>query len=47
MNSVAGVIITFAVLIGGCMTIPLTTEESAGLKEAQRFADEVTNAYRA
>jgi hypothetical protein len=29
------------------MTIPLTPAQSAGLKEAQRFADEVTNAYRA
>ena len=29
------------------MTIALTPPQSAGLKEAQRFADEVTNAYRA
>jgi hypothetical protein len=29
-----------------CATIPLTPEQSAGLKDAQRFADEVTTAYR-
>lgn len=32
--------------VTACRTITLTPEQSAGLKEAQRFADEVTNAYR-
>jgi hypothetical protein len=32
-------------LLAACKTIALTPEQSAGLKEAQRFADEVTGAY--
>jgi hypothetical protein len=36
-----------AMLSVGCATAALTPVQSGGLKEAQRFADEVTDAYHA
>jgi hypothetical protein len=38
-------LVVLPLLAAACATIPLTPEQSARLKEAQRFADEVTNAY--
>ncbi len=40
-------LVVLFVLVTACRTIPMTPEQSAGLKEAQRFADEVTDTYRA
>jgi hypothetical protein len=40
-------LVVLSALVAACTTIPLTPNQSAGLKEAQRFADEVTSAYGA